>query len=58
MRDGEGKRGKPFRYWLPGKEEVWRQDPLAILHMPELLQQRHTVPTHHSPPTTHPVTNP
>jgi hypothetical protein len=36
-RDGEGVRTKPFRYWLPECEERWRDDPLAMLLMPELF---------------------
>ena len=36
-RDGFGRRGQPFRYWLPEREEVWRQDPLALVRMPELF---------------------
>src|SRR4029453_12165830 len=27
-RDGTGRRRKPYRYWLPHKEEEWKQDPL------------------------------
>jgi hypothetical protein len=37
--DGQGHRGRPFRYWLPSKEVAWRKDPVACLFMPELLQQ-------------------
>jgi hypothetical protein len=37
-RDGEGVRGHPFRYWLPEREAVWREDPLATMLMPELLE--------------------
>jgi hypothetical protein len=37
MKDGRGLRNHPFRYWLPEREAAWRQDPLACLHMPELL---------------------
>jgi hypothetical protein len=36
-KDGTGRRNSPFRYWLPGREEHWRKDPLAFLHMPELF---------------------
>jgi hypothetical protein len=39
-KDGAGLRGKPFRYWLPQQEEVWRQDPLACLLMPELATDK------------------
>ena len=35
--DGKGLRSSPFRYWLPDREDHWRQDPLAFLHMPELF---------------------
>ncbi len=35
-RDGKGLRSAPYRYWLPGQEAAWSQDPLALLHMPEL----------------------
>ena len=34
-KDGDGLRDRPFRYWLPVREEAWRQDPLAYLLMPE-----------------------
>jgi hypothetical protein len=34
-KDGEGLRDRPFRYWLPQREEAWREDPLAYLLMPE-----------------------
>jgi hypothetical protein len=34
--DGQGRRSHPYRYWLPGKEAIRSQDPLALLHMPEL----------------------
>ena len=29
--DGTGMKNSPFRYWLPEREAVWRQDPLYIL---------------------------
>jgi hypothetical protein len=35
--DGLGVRGQPFRYWLPAREDQWRQDPEAYLKMPELF---------------------
>jgi hypothetical protein len=38
-KDGLGVRNKPFRYWLPEREEAWRQDPIACCLMPELLDQ-------------------
>ena len=37
-KDGRGRRGHPFRFWLPEREEFWRTDFLALLHMPELRQ--------------------
>jgi AAA domain len=37
-KDGLGLRNKPFRYWLPEREDVWRADPLACLLMPELKE--------------------
>jgi hypothetical protein len=36
-KSGAGVRGDPFRYWLRSREAVWRQDPFAALHMPELF---------------------
>ena len=36
--DGLGKSKNPFRYWLPASEERWRQDPIALIRMPELIQ--------------------
>jgi hypothetical protein len=43
-RDGRGRRNHPFRYWLPGQEHRWRQDPLAAFHMPELFQRDPATP--------------
>jgi len=37
-KDGQGTKSAPYRYWLPAKEDEWRQDPLAMFHMPELFQ--------------------
>jgi hypothetical protein len=37
-RDGRGQRGHPYRYWLPEREEAWRQDPISAALMPELFQ--------------------
>ncbi len=37
-KDGMGKRNHPYRYWLPEREEPWRQDPLAAALMPELFR--------------------
>jgi hypothetical protein len=42
--DGRGRRGHPFRYWLPAREEAWRHDLLARLHMPELTQDPSPTP--------------
>jgi hypothetical protein len=39
-KDGTGLRNSPFRYWLRDREEHWRKDPLAFLHMPELFPPR------------------
>jgi AAA domain len=38
-KDGTGLKGSPFRYWLPEREAAWCADPLALLHMPELIEQ-------------------
>jgi hypothetical protein len=38
--DGQGLRGKAFRYWLPAKEEEWRKDAWACHLMPELLENK------------------
>ena len=32
LREGDGKRASPYRYWLPGQEEKWKDDPLHELH--------------------------
>jgi hypothetical protein len=31
-REGPGTKGSPYRYWLPGQEEKWKDDPLHRLH--------------------------
>jgi hypothetical protein len=31
-REGTGRRNDAYRYWLPGREEVWRQDPIYRLN--------------------------
>ena len=36
--DGDGRGGRPFRYWLAENEERWRQDIWSLIHMPELRQ--------------------
>ncbi len=35
-RDGEGRKGRPYRYWLPGMEERWRADPFSEQPEPEV----------------------
>jgi hypothetical protein len=37
-KDGGGLKGRPYRYWLPEREDVWRQDPISSALMPELFQ--------------------
>jgi hypothetical protein len=37
-KDGMGKRNRPYGYWLPEREEAWRQDPIAAALMPELFR--------------------
>ncbi len=32
LEQGTGRKNDPFRYWLPGQEELWRQDPMYELH--------------------------
>jgi hypothetical protein len=49
-KDGKGHRTNPFRYWTPTREAFWRQDPLSLLHMPELL-------TEHAAPDVPPADN-
>lgn len=43
--DGSGRRNAPFRYWLPGQEEKWRQGPWYLPELPdlELLQEAEVV---------------
>jgi hypothetical protein len=31
LRDGEGHKSAPFRYWLPGQQEKWQADPVHAL---------------------------
>jgi hypothetical protein len=31
LKEGTGRKTRPFRYWLPGKEEEWRKDPVYVL---------------------------
>ena len=38
-RDRAGRRRRPFRYWLAEREAVWLEDPFALLHMPELVEE-------------------
>ena len=45
LREGSGRRNDAFRYWLPGQEERWQNDPLAALERSEwealrLLQEQ------------------
>ena len=28
LREGSGRKTDPFRYWLAGQEDKWRQDPM------------------------------
>lgn len=44
-RDGKGLRNSPFRYWLPGREEIWKQDPMNYFYMPELFDPPPSPPT-------------
>ena len=37
--DGQGRKGSPYRYWLPSREAAWLADPRAVFRMPELLHQ-------------------
>jgi hypothetical protein len=37
--EGTGRKRDPFRYWLPQREEVWKQDPLYQLRI-EMAEQR------------------
>jgi hypothetical protein len=38
-KDGQGRRARPFRYWLPSREDAWRRDPICFFQMPELFQE-------------------
>ena len=35
-RDGKGRKGRPYRYWLPEQMEVWRRQPFFLEDLPEL----------------------
>ena len=37
LQDGLGRKRKPFRYWLPGKEKIWQLDPLHF-EQPQSLE--------------------
>jgi hypothetical protein len=37
-KDGRGQKSHPYRYWLPEREDAWRQDPFSAALMPELFQ--------------------
>jgi hypothetical protein len=39
-REGAGNNKDPFRYWLPERESVWRQDPLLAMQLDEAAQRR------------------
>jgi hypothetical protein len=38
LREGVGQKSAPYRYWLPGQEEEWKDDPI---HQLRELQRRH-----------------
>lgn len=38
-KDGRGRKKNPYRYWLPERIPFWLTDPLALIHMPELLNE-------------------
>jgi hypothetical protein len=40
LRDGQGIKGSPYRYWLLSREAVWLSDPRAVFRMPELMHQK------------------
>jgi hypothetical protein len=42
LRQGAGRKDCPFRYWLPGQEDRWRQDPLYVLR--QLIEQQQPIP--------------
>jgi hypothetical protein len=35
-REGTGRKNDPYRYWLPGQEELWALDPFRLAELPEL----------------------
>jgi hypothetical protein len=39
QRDGRGRKGEPFRYWLPGKIEEWLADPMLFMNNYELYEE-------------------
>ena len=41
-KDGRGLKRHPYRYWLPEREEAWRQDPISAALMPELFETGET----------------
>lgn len=40
-RDGARRRNEPFRYWLPGMPEKWRNDPLVPPGLGDLFRGFH-----------------
>jgi hypothetical protein len=41
-REGTGRKSDPFRFWLPDREQVWKQDP--FYEMAEQLRQDQNLP--------------
>lgn len=39
LRAGAGWKGDPYRYWLPGQEEKWRQSPFHVSELPEEVRR-------------------
>jgi hypothetical protein len=57
-KEGAGRRDSPYRYWLPAREEFWRQDWLSQLHMPEYRTPEFGWPTEEETPRTDPAPTP
>jgi hypothetical protein len=36
LREGTGRKNDPYRYWLPGQEDKWRQSPFYLPEMPQI----------------------
>ena len=34
LRSGTGRKSSPYRYWLPGMEEKWQDDPFYLPELP------------------------